>query len=135
MSEQTPAQSVEPSVAAFSRLEEFPSDPVQVAVDSTKEERMREMEAWSNAIGAHTERLAERHSDVGRQIIESALGSESIDVQTAAKQLADAPKTFRTGVRVDPNLAVEVHDAYPYFGDTPRGGRQTYRAPKDIPRS
>lgn len=134
MSELTPTQSNSSSEAAFSRLDEFPDDPVQVAKAMQKKARMDEMEAWSEGIGAHVERRAEWHSKVGRRIIESARIPGQFDERGATKELRDAA-TNRTGVVVNPDFSVEVDSRYPYSGDTPRGGSHVFRSPKNIPRN
>lgn len=116
---------------AFARLEEFPSDPIEAAAAMAKEQRMDEMENWANGIGAHTERLAVAHRKVAKQVVGSAVGG-SVDKDAQQTRLSQVPEMWRTGVKVDKKLNVQVHDMYPYSGDTPAGEWASYRSPVNI---
>jgi len=130
MSESTPKT---PPESAFSRLREFPSDPAVAAHEAGKEVRMNEMEAWANGVGAHTEHLAAAHHRVVRHALEHAAKTGAHDRNSIEDRLEKVPKDWRTGVRVEPNGNIAVHDHYPYYGDTPAGGEWTkYRSPKNI---
>jgi hypothetical protein len=125
------------SEAAFGRLEEFPSDYVEQARHTLSESRMAEMEAWANGIGAHTERLTRAHQKVGRQIINNVIKHGEFSPDDASAILAEVPKNWRTGVKVDKNGDVRVNSGYPFYGDTPAEGWEKFRSPKNIrkPRS
>ncbi|MDQ5972456.1 MAG: hypothetical protein QG553_615 [Patescibacteria group bacterium] len=116
---------------ANARLHEFTSDPLAAGQALVKEERMDEMEQWANGIGAHTERLASAHHTVSTQIRDGAQrGHYNEDM--ASKRLAGVGNQWRTGVKVDAEGDIEVHEHYPYSTDTPAGNWATYRSPKNI---
>lgn len=124
-----------PAEAAFARLEEFPSDYIETAAHIAATKRMDEMDAWANGIGAHTERLAATHRMVGQGLVQSVDKSGVFDPEAAKDRLARVPRDWRTGVRVEKNGDIEVSSKYPFYGDTPAEGWQTYRAPKNIRKS
>lgn len=116
---------------ALARLEEFPSDPIAAADALAKEQRMDEMENWANGIGAHTERLVNVHHRVAKQVVRSAVGG-TVDRDAQQTKLNKVPEMWRTGVKVDKDLNIQVHDMYPYTGDTPAGRWASYRSPRNI---
>ncbi len=115
---------------AFSRLQEFSSEPIATAEELAKQQRMQEMEEWANGIGAHTERLVTRHREISEKIGSSAQNGK-VEIDDAKRALANV-SNWRTGVDVSANGDIQVHDHYPYSGDTPAGGWRTYRSPKNI---
>ncbi len=120
---------------AFSRLEEFPGDPVQTAKDITKEDRMKEMEQWADSMGAHVARLELAHHTVAKQEITAARKAGKVTdarAERIRKRLARVNEDWRTGIIVHSSGNVSVHDRYPYSTDTPAGELKKYRSPKNI---
>ena len=116
---------------ASARLEEFPGDPLAAAAAAAKEVRMEEMGNWANGIGAHVERRAAAHHTVTKALIDEAKQG-TYNEEQAIDRLRMAGTMWRTGVKVNEEGNIKVHDHYPYSGDTPVGGWHEYRSPVNV---